>query len=77
MKFEGWRKAAKKASRWFTRVEEGTQAFKRKLHHAETCRAAERHAKSMAEPPTVGIYTRRGEEAGGGRRGGEGSCARD
>ena len=30
MKFEGWRKAAQKAGRWFRRVEEGAESFMRK-----------------------------------------------
>ena len=29
MKFEGWRKAAQKAGRWFWRVEEGAELFMR------------------------------------------------
>ena len=32
MKFEGWRKAAQKAGRWFRRVEEGAELFMRKWH---------------------------------------------
>ena len=30
MKFEGWRKNAHKAGRWFRRVEEGAKSFMRK-----------------------------------------------
>ena len=30
MNFEGWRKAAQKAGRWFRRVEEGAEFFMRK-----------------------------------------------
>ena len=68
-KFEGWRKAAKKAGKWFGRVEEGAEPFMRKWHDAERCRAAERHAKAAAAPSTVGISKRpwrRGEGGGGG-----------
>ena len=38
----------------------------RKWNDAESCRAAERHAKAAAAPSTVGISTRLG---GGGARG--------
>ena len=31
-KFEGWRKAAQKAGRWFRRVEEGAELFMRNWH---------------------------------------------
>ena len=41
MKFEGWRKVAQKAGRWFRRVEEGAELFMRKWRDAERCRAAE------------------------------------
>ena len=34
MKFEGWRKAAQKAGRWFRRVEEGAGSFMRKRRGA-------------------------------------------
>ena len=40
MKFEGWRKAAQKAGKWFRRVEEGAESFMRKWHDAESCRTA-------------------------------------
>ena len=39
IKFEGRGKAAKKAGRWFRRVEEGAESFKRKCHDTESCRA--------------------------------------
>ena len=82
MKFEGWRKAAQKAGRWFRRVEEGAELFMRNWHETERRKAAERRAKAAAAPSTVGISKRPGEkERGGGRggRGGEGgaSCPRD
>ena len=51
---------AQKAGRWFRPAGEGAKAFMRKWHHAENCRAAERHAKAVAATLTVGIYTRRG-----------------
>ena len=41
IKFEGWRNNAKKASRWFRRVEEGAEPFMRKWHDAERCKAAD------------------------------------
>ena len=69
MKFEGWRKAAQKAGRWFRRVEEGAELFMRKWHEAERHRAAERHAKAAAAPSTVGISKRPGEGGRGGRGG--------
>ena len=75
IKFEGWREAAQEAGRWCRRVEEGAESFLRKWHDAESCRAAERHAKAAAAPPTVGISKRRG---GGWRgRGGGAFCQRD
>ena len=41
-KFEGWRKNAQKAGRWFRRVEEGAESFiMRKWHDAQRYRAAE------------------------------------
>ena len=42
MKFEGWRKAAQKAGRWFRRVEEGAELFMRNWHETERRKAAER-----------------------------------
>ena len=72
IKFEGGRKDAQKVGTWFRRVKEVAEAFMRERHDAENCRAAERHAKVAAAPPTVGISTRRGEggrEEGGGERG--------
>ena len=78
MKFEGWRKDAQKAGRWFRRVEEGAESFMRIWHDTERCRAAQRHAKAAAAPSTVGISRRpgggkRGERGGRGDRvGGEG-----
>ena len=67
MKFEGWRKAAQKAGRWFRRVEEGAALFMPNWHETERRKAAERRAKAAAAPSTVGISKRPG---GGGRRGG-------
>ena len=67
MKFEGWRKAAQKANRWFRRVEEGAELFMRNWHETERHKAAERRANAAAAPSTVGISKRPG---GGGRRGG-------
>ena len=55
MKFEGWRKAAQKAGRWFRRVEEGAELFTRKWHKMERSKAAERRAKAAAAQSTVGI----------------------
>ena len=54
-KFEGWRKAAQKAGRWFRRVEGGAELFMRNWHETERRRAAERRAKAAAAPSTVGI----------------------
>ena len=45
MKFEGWRKAAQKAGRWFRRVEEGVELFMRNWHETERRKVAERRAK--------------------------------
>ena len=73
MKFEGWRKAAQKAGRWFRRVEEGAE-FMRDWHETERRKAAERRAKAAAAPSTVGISMRPGE---GGRGGRGASCPRD
>ena len=78
MKFEGWRKAAQKAGRWFRRVEEGAELFMRNWHGKERRKAAERRAKAAAAPSTVGISKRPGGGArgrggrGGGRAGGGG-----
>ena len=44
MKFERWRKAAQKVGRWFRRVEEGAELFKRDRHETERRKAAERRA---------------------------------
>ena len=65
MKFEGWRKAAQKAGRWFRRVDEGAESFIRKWHDAERCKAAERHAKATAVTSTLGISTWPGGGEGG------------
>ena len=48
MTFEGWRKSAQKAGRWFRRVEEGTELFMRNWHETERRKAAERRAKAAA-----------------------------
>ena len=61
MKFEGWRKAAQKAGRWFRRVDEGAELFMRNWHETERRKAAERRAKAAAVPSTVGISKRPGE----------------
>ena len=67
-KFEGWRKAAQKAGRWFRRVEDGAELFiMRRWHETERRRAAERHAKAAAAPSTVGISKRPGGGGEGGR----------
>ena len=58
MKFEGWRKTAQKAGRWFRRVEEGAELFMRNWHETERRKAAERRAKAAAAPFTVGISKR-------------------
>ena len=50
----------------------GRRAFMRKWHNAESCRAAERHAKNAASPPTVDTNMRRGGVGGGREGGGEG-----
>ena len=70
MKFEGWRKAAQKAGRWFRKVEERAELFMGNWHETERRKAAERRAKAAAAPSTVGIS----KWPGGGRRegGGEG-----
>ena len=84
MNFEGWRKSAQKAGRWFRCVEEEAEFFMRKWHAAERRRAAERHAKAAAAPSPTASLSGRGEGGGGGSRGGrrEGrgggaSCPRD
>ena len=71
--FEGWRKAAQKAGRWFRRVEEGAELFVRIRHETERRKAAERCAKAAAAPSTVGISKRPG---GGARKGGGGEGGR-
>ena len=58
MKFEGWRKVAQKAGRWFRRVEEGAELVMRNWHETERRKAAERRAKDVAAPSTVGISKR-------------------
>ena len=69
MKFEGWRKAAQKAGRWFRRVEERAELFMQTWHETERRKAAERRSKSAAAPSTVSISKRPGEEErGGGER---------
>ena len=72
MKFEGWRKAAQNAGRWFRRVEEGAELFMRNWHETERRKAAERRAKAAAAPSTVGISERPGGWGRGGGRGGRG-----
>ena len=72
IKFEGGRKDAQKAGRWFQRVEEVAEAFMREWQDVENCRAAERHAEVAAAPPTVGISTQRVGGGGGRLRRGEG-----
>ena len=66
MKLEGWRKAPQKAGRWSGPIEDWAEAIIRKSHDAESCRAAERHAKGAATPPTVGISMRRWGRGGSG-----------
>ena len=75
MKFEGWRKAAQEAGRWFRLVEEGAEVFMRNWHETERGKAAERRVKAAAAPSTVGISKRPG--GGGGRGEGGASCPRD
>ena len=58
MEFEGWRKAAHKAGRWFRRVEEGAELFMRNWHDTERRKAVERRAKAAAAPSTAGISKR-------------------
>ena len=70
MKFEGWRKAAQKAGRWFRRVEEGAELFMRNWYETERRKAAERRAKAAEAPSTVGISKRPGRGGRGGRGGG-------
>ena len=53
MKFEGWRKAAHKAGRWFPRVQEGAELFMRNWHKTERRKAGERRAKAAAAPCTI------------------------
>eukprot|EP00904_Undaria_pinnatifida_P008271 jgi/Undpi1/4574/HiC_scaffold_18.g07928.m1 len=65
MKFEGWRKAAQKAGRWFRRVEEGAELFMPNWHETERRKAAERRAKAAAAPSAVGISKRPGGGWGG------------
>ena len=78
MKFEGWRKAAQKAGRWFRRVEEGAELFMRNWHETERRKAAERRAKAVAAPSNVGISKQPGAERGKGGGGERGtSCPRD
>ena len=73
MKFEGWRKAAQKAGRWFRRVEEGAELFMQNWHETQRGKAAERRAKDAAAPSNVGISKRPGGGGtGGGGRWGEG-----
>ena len=38
----------------------------RKLHHAESCRGADRNAKTAVAPPTIYTSTRRRGAGGGG-----------
>ena len=64
MKFEGWRKAAQNAGRWFRRVEEGAELFMLNWHETERRKAAEQRAEAAAASFTVGISKRPG---GGGR----------
>ena len=70
--FEGWRKAAQKSGRWFSRVEEGAELFIRKWHETDRRKCAERRAKAEEAPSTVGISKPPGEGGRMGRRGGEG-----
>ena len=55
MKLEGWRKAAdiaEKAGRGLRQVEGGGGGIRTEMaFDAESCRAAERHAKAVATPP--------------------------
>ena len=70
MKFEGWRKAAQKAGRWFRQVEEGAELFMRDWHETERREASERHAKAAAALFTIGISIRPGRGWGWGAGGG-------
>ena len=78
-KIEGWRKTARKASRWFRRVEEGAELLVRNWHGTERRKAAERREKAAAAPSTVGISKRPGGGGRGAEEVGKGgaSCPRD
>ena len=76
MKFEGWRKAAQKANRWFRRVEEGAELFMRNWHETERHKAAERRATLRQRHPPSASLSGRGEGEGGGGEEGRASCPR-
>ena len=72
MKFEGWRKAAQKAGRWFRRVEEGTKLFMRNWHETERRKAAERRERLRQRHPPLASLSGRGKGRGIGGAGGRG-----
>ena len=67
VKFEGWRKAAQKASGWFQRVEEGRSCGNRMAQRAVELQSDTRRRRPRHLPSTP--------IRGGGR--GRGSCPRD
>lgn len=62
IKFEGWRGAAQKASRWFPRVEDEVEAFlMRKRHDAEGSITTVQHTTVATATQAVDTNARRGE----------------
>ena len=72
MKFEGWRKAAQKAGKWFGRVDKGAESFLRNWHIAEAELQSDTQRPRQRHP--LSAYLNGGGE---GRGVGGASCPRD
>ena len=71
-KFEGWRKAAQKAGRWFRRVEEGAELFMRNwLTRRDAELQSDAQRPRQRHPPSASL-SGRGEGGGGDGGGGRG-----
>ena len=74
-KFEGWRKAAQTAGRWFRRVEEGAELFMRNPMKRRDAKLHSDGQKLKQRHPPSASLSGRGEGRGGRGEGGRGGGA--